>query len=544
MAFQLDTKDIQRSLLKLLMTDVIALRKHGSSIKEDWFTTDPRKFIFKKIVETSKTSNGLSARYTDKLFQFDLNNQIPVEEQTPYTAEWKYVTNYPLGVETIEALSEKLIEKEMSDKVGQIIADAYETTNKGQVYQAISDMYAHLVGIGKKDNNPMVALQDYKIIDDLMVNKVLYPEQFAGIPIGFPTFDLRTGGIFPEELTLFVAITGVGKSTILKQIGYNIISRKKNVLHITNEESRNQVLMKYLSLIMQIPYHHIKNPKHLTDKEKDLWQRRVKAFFSNPLYGRLFIKEIPSQTTVHEIEKVVVDCECNGHKIDVIMIDYMDLMRPVEKAHDENDEQAKISADVKNLALRFDVPVISVSQAATIAEAKQDRGAKFGKYDVYGSKRKVHATNTLAYIREDGRDEKQLKDVGGDRETLNDVDRFWAIDVAKNRDGPYFDFKCRQHVQTGKVEEVNKNTIQNNQLMDEVNSIFLEAKNAQAVVQAPEPEPLDEELLEPQSEPDEYDINPKEFLAKIERNYKETGKVMQVQKIKPIEGFVFKKPQI
>ena len=68
--------------------------------------------------------------------------------------------------------------------------------------------------------------------------------------------------------------------------------------------------------------------------------------------------------------------------------------------------------------------------------------------DVFGSKRKVHASNVVMCVSHIGDDNSQTGRPPEER------DRFWEIEVVKNRDGGNFSYKAKQEVSTGRVYEI------------------------------------------------------------------------------------------
>jgi len=255
--------------------------------------------------------------------------------------------------------------------------------------------------------------------------------------------------LFPAELTVFSAVTGVGKSTMLKMLVYNLVCAGFNVLHVTNEESDKQVKRKYDALCSELNYLELKRVVNLEDEDVQKWVDRMEEM-KQPGYGAVFVKEIPQFSTVLEIERTYMILEQQGVLIDAIVIDYMDHIAPTQRCWSENDEQAKVAADCKGLAVTLDRPVVTATQAATIVEEKTQRGKSFGRLDVYGSKRKVHAANTLAGITEHSKVEDEHS--AGLEDWQKDV--YWRVRVTKNRDGPEFIFYVRRYVKTGRVEEV------------------------------------------------------------------------------------------
>ena len=469
-AVDFDTSKIQISLLNIFTNDYEALRKHSSTVQEAWFTKDTRKFIYRKIIETHKKSKSL---YTEDVFHCDIETLVQDEtERSQLRIEWNIFRKKPV-VESADVLVDRLMEISAALSLTEVVRHSSELLEKGDIRGARSE-FTQAALTPLDENDPHVAITEYEDLLQEIDDKREHPETFNGILTGFDIFDEKVGGLFPAELTLIAAITGVGKSTMMKQVGYNVMMQGKNVLHITNEENKKQVRLKYHSLITEINYYHLKNPAgkrkvnghlvgfsadgRLSEEERRVYAERIEKFSNNRSNGQLIIKEIPSFTDMGHVERCFFELKMRGIDIDLIIIDYLDQMQPKIKAHNENDEQAKIAAEAKSLAIKCAVPVLSATQAATDAEAKQDKQKPFGKFDIYGSKRKVHACNVLIYIIQTGQDEDQLKSrgKGGNRAYDYECDWFWDIQIAKNRDGPTFKFTARQHVLTGKVSQINE----------------------------------------------------------------------------------------
>ncbi len=189
------------------------------------------------------------------------------------------------------------------------------------------------------------------------------------------------------------------------------------------------------------------------DKEKmsdqiiALWEKQV-AEIEKSSGGKLYIREVPAFSDVSVIRRVFYELKSKGVKIDVIFIDHLPNMKPVQKAYGENNEREKVAAEVKELARELNVPVVIPTQAATQVEEKQMKGKRANKLDVYGSKAQIHHANTFFIITFLGRDNKDKAIPDWQK------DVFILADVKKNRDGPCFSFKLRHMVKCGRMEEV------------------------------------------------------------------------------------------
>jgi replicative DNA helicase len=440
MAF--DTVDIERALLKLVTTSQMACRAHLHTLKDELFTSAQRKFILTTAqVVFADTRSMLS----NMVFDYEVKTKIDASEAAHYAAEWSFIHAKDV-TETPEILISKLEEAQTGRKVLQLGEDIIGLLEHGQISDAVSHLKQTAVTLGNKSaDRKIVNLTDIAVRKQMILDKRAHPEKYLGIKTGFKTFDLRTGGLFAGELTLLAGVTGVGKSTLVKQIERGIVTlnHKKNVLHIANEEYQEQVEHKFDAGFMEIPYLDFKLAT-ITDADLARWE----AYMSNWKYGHVFLKEVPAFTDVTLVEQAFYELQNKGYAIDVIVIDHLPHIKPIQRTWDPNDELKKAASDCKELAKSLHVSCVVPTQAATIVADKQAKGNRAGQLDVYGSKGQIHVANSFMIITEQGKDTTQT-----DREEW-EQDTFWLCDVKKNRDGGKFWFRAKHHVRNGKVEEV------------------------------------------------------------------------------------------
>lgn len=436
------TVEIERALLKVITGNQMLTRLYMSHLKDVWFTSKERKFIFAiadKVFQTSKT------HLTRVVLEYEINSQVPDQERAFYLGEWNLVENFITG-ETPEILISKLKDAQLGRETLAMNGAILNLLNKGDIKGAVKVAKQSSLRLGiEHDPEPIVELTDYERRKNLILDKKAHPELYAALLTGFPEFDNRTGGLFKGELTLVAGLTGVGKSTFCKQLGLNVIrlNHGKNVLHIANEEYMEQVEHKYDAAASLIPYRDFKRAT-ISDNDMLSWEAEMQQWKK---YGRLFIKSIPAFSDVTLIEQAFEELNSKGIKIDLIIIDHLPHIMPIITTWNENDERAKAAADCKELARSLKIPVVTPTQAATIVEEKQAKGKATGKMDVYGSKGQVHIANTFMLVTDIGKDPNQTCDEF-------DKDVFWKVDIKKNRDGPPFFFTVKHYVHVGRIEEV------------------------------------------------------------------------------------------
>lgn len=165
------------------------------------------------------------------------------------------------------------------------------------------------------------------------------------------------GGFNRGELNIFAAISGGGKSLFLANLGINYCERGMNVLYLTLELSEELVSMRIDAMITGTPTREIF--KHIDDV--DLKVRTI-----GKKCGEFQIKYMPSGKNANDLRAYMKEYEIkNGKKIDVLIVDYLDLLYPMSKKISAENLFIKdkfVSEELRNLAIEKNCLVISAAQ--------------------------------------------------------------------------------------------------------------------------------------------------------------------------------------
>jgi len=184
--------------------------------------------------------------------------------------------------------------------------------------------------------------------------------------------DLLQGGLGNGDLGLLFGSPGGGKSWSLVALGGHAVKMGYNVVHYTLELREDYVGKRYDSFFTQIPVNEIHNHK---DKVQEVTEK---------IEGNLIIKQFPTgKATISTLESHIEKCINQEITPDLIIIDYIDLLRSKKNSRERKDEIDDIYIGTKGLAAQLDIPIWSVSQVNR-AGAKDDiiEGDKAaGSYD-------------------------------------------------------------------------------------------------------------------------------------------------------------------
>jgi replicative DNA helicase len=187
-------------------------------------------------------------------------------------------------------------------------------------------------------------------------NNRMREDMIKAIPSPWPPVNkiLNCGlGFGAKELHVFLACVTRGKSHLLVQCGAEAIKRGFKVAHYTLELSELKTALRYDSNFSDIAFDEVKKFKNI------VWDR-INQYSKN----RLVIKEYPTKSaSCGTIRNHLSKMKLQGFIPDMIIIDYADLMKPATSKKEKRFELESVYEDLRGLAVDYDVPILTASQA-------------------------------------------------------------------------------------------------------------------------------------------------------------------------------------
>jgi replicative DNA helicase len=226
------------------------------------------------------------------------------------------------------------------------------------------------------------------------------------VSTGWESMDRKLfGGFNRGELNIFAGGSGAGKSLFLANLGVNWALQGLNVVYLTLELSEQLVSMRIDSMTTGITTRDIF--KNIDDVEMKVKMIGKKA-------GAFQVKYMPSGKTANDIRAYLKEFEIKtGKKIDVLLVDYLDLLMPVGKRISAENLFVKdkyVSEELRNLAMEL--------QCVFVTAAQLNRGAveevEFDHSHISGGLSKIQTADNVIGIftsramRERGRYQLQL----------------------------------------------------------------------------------------------------------------------------------------
>ena len=170
---------------------------------------------------------------------------------------------------------------------------------------------------------------------------------------GIANLDKYTGGLHKGEVTILAARPSVGKTALALQIAIQVARKGKTVQIFSREMSQVQLGVRLIANQGKIDGQRMRTG-HIREED---WKKIVgtQAELSNlPLYIN------DESSTMPDIRAV---CAQKKHKgLDLVIIDYMQLIEPHKRSDTREREVAEISRAIKKLTLELEIPIIALSQ--------------------------------------------------------------------------------------------------------------------------------------------------------------------------------------
>ena len=163
--------------------------------------------------------------------------------------------------------------------------------------------------------------------------------------------DTCKGGLGQKELGVVIAPTGAGKSMALVHLGTQAIKEGKTVIHYTLELQDTVVASRYDSCLTKIPLQSLG-----AFKEK-IYEEVL------DIEGKLIVKEYPTKTaSTQTIRNHLEKLRMRNINIDMIIVDYGDLLRPTRYLKEKRTELESIYEELRGIAAEYKCPVWTASQ--------------------------------------------------------------------------------------------------------------------------------------------------------------------------------------
>jgi replicative DNA helicase len=189
----------------------------------------------------------------------------------------------------------------------------------------------------------------------------------VGIPTGFTDLDRLLGGLNKSDLIIIAARPGMGKTSLQNAMALTAATKHgKRIAMFNLEMSGEQLVQRMIAAETKIDSQRLRRGQ-LAEQEMPIFMEAVGRLSET----KIFIDDTPSITP----NQLRTKCRrlYAEHGLDLVMIDYLQLMQGERSTNNRVQEISEISRGLKGLARELNVPVLAASQLSRAVEQRAEK---------------------------------------------------------------------------------------------------------------------------------------------------------------------------
>ncbi|MCH4891354.1 replicative DNA helicase [Acidaminobacter sp. JC074] len=355
----------EQSVLGAMILDKEAILDIVEIIKADDFYRSAHSEIFDSIMTLYEKNAPVDmVTLGDELTRREaLENVGGIEYLNDLTTAGIITTNAKYYAKIIE---EKSMLRRLINASTEILEMGYSTETAENVLEVAEKS---IFDISQKKNRDgfssikEILIETYEAIEKAYEST----ESITGLSTGFRDLDFKTSGLQRSDLILVAARPSMGKTAFSVNLCQNVATQNEgaSVAIFSLEMAKAQLVQRMLATQAGVGLGKIRNG----DLTPEDWAKLASA--SAPLSeAKVYIDDTPGITIME------MRAKCRRLKmeqgLDMIMIDYLQLMSGGGKQQSREQEISEISRGLKGIAREMDCPVIALSQLSRAPELRAD----------------------------------------------------------------------------------------------------------------------------------------------------------------------------
>lgn len=366
--------EAEQAVLGAMLIDKEAIAKATEVLSADDFYREAHRVIFSAMLELYNKNEAVDMVTVTEILKRD--NKLEDIGGIAYITSLANVVLTAANVKYhAEIVAEKSVLRQLVRVSTEIAAMGYEANDDvGTLLDTAESRILEISNRKKKaDFTPIndILMDSVQSIENLLQNK----GGLTGIPAGFADLDKLTSGLHPSDFIILAARPSMGKTALALNIVQNVALRAhkviggepRSVAFFSLEMSKEQLVNRMLCAEAGIDSQRLRVGEMHDEDWTHLWDAcdtmsRAKIYIDDT--AGITAMEMRSRARRLKAE----------HGLDLIVVDYLQLMQGSGKRNNSGDRQqevSEISRSLKALARELDVPVLALSQLSRSVESRQ-----------------------------------------------------------------------------------------------------------------------------------------------------------------------------
>ena len=366
--------EAEQAVLGAMLIDKEAIAKATEVLSADDFYREAHRVIFSAMLELYNKNEAVDMVTVTEILKRD--NKLEDIGGIAYITSLANVVLTAANVKYhAEIVAEKSVLRQLVRVSTEIAAMGYEANE--DVGTLLDTAESRILEISnRKKKNDFTAINDILMdsvqsIESLLQNK----GGLTGLPAGFADLDKLTSGLHPSDFIILATRPSMGKTALALNIVQNVALRAhkviggepRSVAFFSLEMSKEQLVNRMLCAEAGIDSQRLRVGEMRDEDWTHLWDAcdtmsRAKIYIDDT--AGITAMDMRSRARRLKAE----------HGLDLIVVDYLQLMQGSGKRNNSGDRQqevSEISRSLKALARELDVPVLALSQLSRSVESRQ-----------------------------------------------------------------------------------------------------------------------------------------------------------------------------
>ena len=366
--------EAEQAVLGAMLIEKEAIAKATEVLSADDFYREAHRVIFSAMLELYNKNEAVDMVTVTEILKRD--NKLEDIGGIAYITSLANVVLTAANVKYhAEIVAEKSVLRQLVRVSTEIAAMGYEANDDvGTLLDTAESRILEISNRKKKaDFTPIndILMDSVQSIESLLQNK----GGLTGIPAGFADLDKLTSGLHPSDFIILAARPSMGKTALALNIVQNVALRAhkaiggepRSVAFFSLEMSKEQLVNRMLCAEAGIDSQRLRVGEMHDEDWTHLWDAcdtmsRAKIYIDDT--AGITAMDMRSRARRLKAE----------HGLDLIVVDYLQLMQGSGKRNNSGDRQqevSEISRSLKALARELDVPVLALSQLSRSVESRQ-----------------------------------------------------------------------------------------------------------------------------------------------------------------------------
>ncbi len=366
--------EAEQAVLGAMLIDKEAIAKVTEILTSDDFYREAHRVIFNAMMELYNKNEAVDMVTITEILKRD--NKLEDIGGIAYITSLANVVLTAANVKYhADIVAEKSVLRQLVRVSTEIAAMGYEAND--DVGTLLDNAESRILEISnrkkKADFTPIndVLMESVQSIEKLLNNK----GGLTGLPTGFADLDKLTSGLQPSDFVILAARPSMGKTALALNIVQNVALRAhkkaggeaRSVAFFSLEMSKEQLVNRMLCAEAGIDSQRLRVGEMHDEDWTHLWDAcdvmsKAKIYIDDT--AGITAMDMRSRARRLKAE----------HGLDLIVVDYLQLMQGSGKRNSSNDRQqevSEISRSLKALARELNVPVLALSQLSRSVESRQ-----------------------------------------------------------------------------------------------------------------------------------------------------------------------------